>query len=130
MLHSTFASETSAAGESIGMAKYYRAYYCDIMLGAAHWLDVDEIGEEHMQIVLFTDCKSLYDNLKKDGSVPDDKWVAVPVAGLRSALSAGPGRNITKSECRWVPLTLAARRLSNKKGIGCYFSRAYESWNY
>ena len=53
--------------------------------------------------MLFTDCKSLFDNLKKDGSVPDDEWVAVPVASLRGAVSAGPGRDTRKAEARLVP---------------------------
>ena len=42
------------------------------------------------------------DNLKKDGSVPEDKFVAVSVAALRCAVSAGPERNTSKSECRWL----------------------------
>ena len=55
-------------------------------------------GEDEFPVVLLTDCKSLLDNLKKEGSVPDDKWVAVPVASLRGALSAGPGRDTRKAE--------------------------------
>ena len=85
------------------MAMYYRAYWCDILLGYAEWRTPDTYGESELGIVLFTDCKSLFDNLKKDGSVPEDKWVAIEIAKLRSVISAGPGRNKVKSECRWVP---------------------------
>ena len=58
-------------------------------MGFADWMDVSQYGEEHLPVVVFTDCKSLHDNLRKDGSVPDDKWVAVAIASLRGALSAG-----------------------------------------
>ena len=103
VLHSTFAAEASACVETLGLAKFYRAYYCDILLGYAGWMDVSEFGEDHLPIVVFTDCKSLYDNLKKDGSVPDDRWVAIPIASLRGAISAGAERNRDKSEMKWVP---------------------------
>ena len=53
-----------------------------------------------MGIILYADCKSLYDHLKKEGAVPDDKWVAVAVASLKCEVSAGAGRNADKSECR------------------------------
>ena len=53
--------------------------------------------------MLYTDCRSLFDHLAKDGSVPEDKWAAVAVAALRCAVSSGPGRNIEQAECRRVP---------------------------
>ena len=101
VLHSTFGAETGAALETLGMAKYFRAYMCDVILGASQG-DVMEYDETHMPIVLYTDCRSLYDHLKKEGSVPEDKWVAVWVGSLRCGVSAGPDRNKTKSECKWV----------------------------
>ena len=102
VFHSTFAAEGGAAAEAIGMGKYVRAYLCDIMFGHASWVDVGDFGEDQLPLTLLTDCKSLYDNLKKDGSVPDDKWAAIAIASLRGTVSAGPGRNSSKSECRWV----------------------------
>ena len=103
VIHSTFAAEAQAAVETFGLAKYCRAYLCDILFGYADWKGLDDYGENEIPIMLFTDCKSLFDNLKKEGSVPDDKWVAVPVASLRGAVSAGPGRDTRKAEARWVP---------------------------
>jgi hypothetical protein len=84
------------------MANYMQAYLCDILLGHAQHVQVDEFNETHTRIVLLTDCRSLFDHLVKDGSVPDDRWVAVSVAALRCALSAGPGREKRKAECKWV----------------------------
>ena len=70
---------------------------------------------------LYTDCKSLFDHLKKEGAVPDDKWVAVPLGSLRSAVSAGPGRNLKKSECRWVPSRWQLADCLTKKGLAADF---------
>ena len=64
-------------------------------LGSADWVNVTSYGEYHVPIILYTDCKSLFDHLKKDGAVPDDKWVAVAVASLKGAVSAGPGQNLS-----------------------------------
>ena len=121
VLHSTFAAEAQAAVETYGLAYYYRAYLADILLGYADWKPVDHYGESDIKIVLFTDCKSLFDNLKKDGSVPDDKWIAVPVAALRGAISAGPERNRSKSECRWVPSRWQLADCLTKKGLAAGF---------
>jgi len=121
VLHSTFAAEAQAGVETFGLAKYYRAYMCDILFGYADWKDLDSYGETELPIVMFTDCKSLYDNLKKEGSVPDDKWVAVPIASLRGAVSAGPGRDTRKSECRWVPSRWQLADCLTKKGLAASF---------
>ena len=117
VFHSTFASEGGAAAEAMGMARYYRAYYCDIMLGHTNSVEVTEFGEDHLRVILFTDCKSLYDNLRKDGSVPEDKWTAVTVAALRQYVSAGAERNTSKSECRWLASRWQLADTLTKQGI-------------
>ena len=117
VFHSTFASEGGAADEAMGMARYYRAYYCDIMLGHTNSVEVTGYGEEHLRVVLFTDCKSLYDNLRKDGSVPEDKWTAVIFAALRQYVSAGAERNTSKSECRWLASRWQLADTLTKQGI-------------
>ena len=66
VLHSTFAAEAQAAVEIFGLARYYRAYLCDILVGYADWKGLDECGEDKIPIVSFADCKSLFDNLKKE----------------------------------------------------------------
>ena len=73
------------------------------MLGAAaDVMDVTDFSEEQVKMILFTDCRSLFDHLKKDGSVPEDKWLAIGIASFRCAVSAGSERNEQKSECKWV----------------------------
>ena len=59
-------------------------------------------GEDQLNIILFTDCKYLYGHLKKDGAVPEDKWVAVAVASVKCVVSAGAGRDTRRAECRWI----------------------------
>ena len=71
-----------------------------------------------MAIILFTDCKSLFDHLKKDGAVPDDKYVAIAVAALKGHVSAGPGRNTDKSECRWIASRWQLGDCLTKPGLG------------
>ena len=55
-----------------------------------------------MKTFLVTDCKSLYDRLKCDGKVPDDRHTAIYVAALRGLLAARRG-NKAKTALRWVP---------------------------
>ena len=68
------------------------------MLGHAEWVDVSDYGEDHLPTIVYADCKSSFDHLKTDGAVRDDKWVAVAVASLKCAVSAGAGRTLSKSE--------------------------------
>ena len=63
MFHATFAAETQAAGDTIGMAHYLRACWCEILFGFSDWVDLTQYVEDQMSIVLFTDCRSLYDHL-------------------------------------------------------------------
>ena len=45
-------------------------------------------------------------------------WVAVAVASLKGAVSAGPGRNKTKSECRWIASRWQLADCLTKAGLG------------
>ena len=55
VLHATFAAESDAAAETHGLAEYFRAYWCDVLLGHVDWINVTEFGEDHVPIILFTD---------------------------------------------------------------------------
>jgi len=118
VFHATFAAESQAAVDTYGLAKYLRAYWCDILLGFTANIDVTSYGEDQMEIILYTDCKSLFDHLKKDGAVPDDKWIAVAVASLKCAVSSGSGRNLSKSECRWIASRWQLADCLTKSGLG------------
>ena len=81
---------------------YFRAYCRDVLLGASGPALLD-LGEAQTRIKVFTVCKSLFDHLTKEGAAPEDKQTADRIASLRGSVSAGPGRNTNKSECKWLP---------------------------
>ena len=74
---------------------------CEVVIGG-HVL-LDEWGEAHMPIRAITDCKSLFDCLAKDASVPEDRGTVLTVASLRERCSAGVGRDQKRSGLMWVP---------------------------
>jgi len=97
---STFAAETSAACDGLGLGMYVRAMLCEIYHGAV--MACTQWSEDVMPVQLLTDCKSLYDHLARDSKLPDDRWTALYVSALRCAASAGPGRDVSKCAVRWV----------------------------
>ena len=83
VVHSTFAAEANAAIDGVGMGQFIRAYWLDINSHSlVENIRVDQLGEAQMRLILYTDCKSLFDHLAKEGAVPTDRWSALPVAGL------------------------------------------------
>ena len=69
---STFGAEASA---------YTREMLCEVVIGRRVF--PDEWTEEHLSFRVITDCKSLFDCLDKDASVPEDRGTALTVASLR-----------------------------------------------
>ena len=81
-------------------------------------LSVTDWGEDHMPMRLMTDCKSLYDHISKEGSLPDGRWTAIHICALREVISAGPQRDDAKASLRWVN---SERQLADglaKEGLG------------
>ena len=83
------------------MAHYVRAFFCGIAAGGRR--RVDSFGEQDLGIVLYTDCKSFYDHMKREGTVPEDPYTAMQVAVLRCEVGAGPGRRVDKAAMKWLP---------------------------
>ena len=69
------------------LRNHTRAMLCEVLIGAR--VSPDEWTEEHLPIRVSTDCKSLFDCLAKDASVPEDRGTALTVASLRERCSAG-----------------------------------------
>eukprot|EP00959_Pyramimonas_sp_CCMP1952_P144536 3025395-Pyramimonas_sp.AAC.1 len=44
---------------------------------------VVEFGEDEMPLTAFTDCRSLYDHVKVEGNIPDDRRDAARLAALK-----------------------------------------------
>ena len=56
--------------------------------------------------------------------MPDDKWIALPVASLRRAIGAGQSRDTRKAEARWVPSRWQLADCLTKKGLSVGFREA------
>jgi hypothetical protein len=100
-LVSTFSAESSAALETHGLVAYSRAMLCEVLGGHAR-MPLTDYNEDHLATRLVTDCRSLYDHLKSDGKVPDDRHTAIWIAALRGGVGAGPGIPKTKTPTMWV----------------------------
>ena len=68
---------------------------CEVLIGRK--VLPGEWGEEHMPIRVITDCKSLFDCLAKDASVPEVRGTALTMASLRDRCSAGVERDEQRS---------------------------------
>ena len=97
----SFGAEASACRDALDLAEYTRAMLCEVLMGAT--VLPDEWTQEHLPIRVITDCKSLFDCLAKDVSVPEDGGTALTVASLRKRCSAGVGRDTKRSGLMWVP---------------------------
>ena len=70
-----------------------------------------------MPLALFTDCRSLYDHVKVEGNVPDDRHDAVWLGALKSHVSCGPQRDESKAGLRWLPSRWMISDGLTKKGV-------------
>ena len=81
------------------------------------------IGEDELGIVMVTDCRSLYDHMKVQGAIPDDRQTAIWVAALRCGVSAGPGRNTQRAWLRWTPSRWQLGDVLTKGGLSDNFRK-------
>ena len=87
---------------------------------------LDEWREEHLPIRVITECKSLFDCLAKDASVPEDRGTALTVASLRERCSAGVGRETLG--LMWVPTRVRLADGLRKSSAGLLAKRS-DFWN-
>ena len=84
------------------------------MLNAARVLP-DESAEEHLPIRAITFCKSLFDSLTKDASLPEDRGTTLTVASLRERITGcslpEKCNNIWKRSASRNQLTSRARKV-------------------
>ena len=113
---STFAAESAAAADGLGLALFLRALIAEVYHGNA--LLPTEWDEDVIPTKIVVDCKSLFDNMCKEASVPDDRWTAIYIAQLRCAVSAGPGRREDRAEMLRVPSRCQLADGLTKKGLG------------
>ena len=83
---STFAGETMACSDALEACIYLRGMVLSFLHGH---LVKEDFAREKLPIHLFTDCKSLYDHLHKDGvpKPPSEKRLALDLAAMRMELN-------------------------------------------
>ncbi len=59
--------------------------------------------------------------MKREGTVPQDRWTAVYVASLRGGVSAGPGRDEKKAVMVWTPSRCEMADVLTKPGLASKF---------
>jgi hypothetical protein len=97
---STFAAESMACADALEGAQYMRAFYETLVRGG-----LKKVSECEHEIHLFTDCKSLYDTVTKEGlpRMPSDRRLAIDLAALRMDLDVEKGH---RTQIHWVPTTV------------------------
>lgn len=83
---STFAGETMACGDALETALFLRGLLVSFRDGD---LLSEKTAGERLPMHLFTDCKSLYDHLHREGvpRPPSEKRLAIELAAIRQALT-------------------------------------------
>ena len=103
IVESSFAAETHGAIMGFGQGQYQRMLLLEIMHGS--WivqrddLDLDRLTP----LVLCTDCKSVYDCIRKDAQSVSDKSNAINIAILRQICTAERNPKSEKARMLWVP---------------------------
>ena len=102
VIESSLAAETHAAILAHGLARFVQALLTEGKFGRQL---ITEFDEEDWQGVIplnmITDCKSIYDSVKKDGQHLGDKGSIVQVILLRQMSSVRPVSS--KARLWWVP---------------------------
>ncbi|CAE7629272.1 RE2, partial [Symbiodinium sp. KB8] len=114
---STFAGETMSCGEGLESALYLRSLLIGMITGEAA---NEETAAWYVPIHLFTDCRSLFDHVHREGApkAPSEKRLAIDLAALRQTLMReakiqwlqkhGPDATLTPEKplrppLHWVP---------------------------
>ena len=74
-------------------------------------VDLRDVDPQVMPIVPLTDCKSLYDNLQKEGApkAPSEKRLALDLAAIRQMIAAEPRESSDAAwPVWWIPTTMMA----------------------
>ena len=92
---STFAGETMACGDALESALFLRGLLVSFLKGG---IVSEEKCGSIMPLHLFTDCRSLYDHLHREGvpKPPSEKRLAIELAAIRQALAI-EGRHLWRA---------------------------------
>lgn len=104
ILESSFSAETHAAIMGHGSGHYQRTLLAEIYFGSYVVMQADEINwEELIPFRMVTDCKSVYDTIKRDGQSVGDRSNAINVAILRQLCVGDVHPLGSRAKILWVP---------------------------
>ena len=93
-MRSTLACEAGSAARAFDRGAYARVMLYEIEHGMdSHWTEMCK----KVPFCLGTDCKSLYDLCRKDGSMPEKRRVALDLMDVREGIEH------FGDEIRWIP---------------------------
>ena len=102
VVESSFAAETHAALMGLGMGHFCQVLASELRFGSEVVGSVEDDGwNDLVQMVLVTDCKSIYDTVHKDGQHITDQASVIHAVLLRQMLSTR--RTQCKTWLLWVP---------------------------
>lgn len=104
VLESSFAAETHAALMGYHMGQFQRTLLMEIYYGewaVKHGSDFE--WEPYMPLRMMTDCKSVFDTIKRDSQSIGDKSNCVNIAVLRQLCVADPSPKGDRARMMWLP---------------------------
>ncbi|CAE7266153.1 RE1 [Symbiodinium natans] len=119
VVESSFAAETQSAVAAHGMGRYVQAALGEMKYGS---FIIGACEEEQWQSVvpmnMCTDCKSVYDCVRKEGLGISDKSSVILVTLLRQLCSVFAG---DKTKLFWIPTRFQLADALTKSGLGRAF---------
>lgn len=103
IVESSFAAETHGGIMGYGQAHYLRVLLSEVFYGEDLLKSDESTWGSLISLVMCTDCRSVYDHVKKDGQSIGDKDNALHVAVLRQVCSGDKSPSGTKARLLWVP---------------------------
>ena len=104
IVESSFAAETHGALAGHGTGSHLRALYVELCHGSWTVMAGEDLQwNQFTPLIMCTDCKSVYDCIKKDGHSMGDKGNALNVAVLRQLCSSEKSPSGQKAHLLWLP---------------------------
>ena len=117
IVESSFAAETHGATMGHGQGHYLRMLLLEVLRGEEVVRDSSSNLNDLMPLVMCTDCRSVFDCIKKDGQSIGDKSNAINVAVLRQLCSTEKSSMSERARLLWVPTRHQCADALTKSGL-------------
>ena len=116
VVDSSFAAESHAAVQGHSLGRHVQALMSEFRWGSKIVCEFDDKEwQERIPMYMCTDCKSLYDCVKKEGCSLSDRSYLIGVVLLRQLCGI---RSRDRTNLMWVPTRLQRADPLTKKGLG------------